>query len=195
MFDESRSSLPVGGIKTNNASCRGDENLLCLQNKFKFTITAAVWTASLYSIVLQLLATLMDIDAFNIAWYKQIVWFYFPGLRDVEMCACEQRSFYTSVKTGVCEVEKQLLMQHCGRRQKNSWKTKGGEKKPIHAGNPSFSNTHISGEPVLQLLSLMLKLPRLSLLVTLSSRGPLCSRRDTEVVAFCSSWDRCSMLL
>lgn len=57
------------------------------------------------------------------------------------------------------------------------------------------AGTHISGDPVLQLLSLMLKLPRLSLLVTLSSRGPLCSRRDTEVLAFCSSWDRCSMLL
>lgn len=58
-----------------------------------------------------------------------------------------------------------------------------------------LAGPHISGDPVRQLLSLMLKLPRLSLLVTLSSRGPLCSRRHTEAVALCSSCDRCSMLL
>lgn len=73
-----------------------------------------------------------------------------------------------------------------------TWKKKARQR----LWNPLFRNvTHISGDPVLQLLSLMLKLPRLSLLVTLSSRGPLCSRRHTEVVAFCSSWERCSMLL
>ena len=58
----------------------------------------------------------------------------------------------------------------------------------------STHQTHISGEPVLQLLSLIGKLPRLSLFPLLSSREPLCSRRVTEG-AFCSNWDRCSMLL
>lgn len=39
--------------------------------------------------------------------------------------------------------------------------------------------THISGEPVLQLLSLRVTPPRLSLLVTRSSLGTLCSLRVT----------------
>lgn len=55
-------------------------------------------------------------------------------------------------------------------------------------------SAHISGEPVLQLLSLRVTLPRLSLFATRSSLGVLCSRRVTEG-GLCSSWDRCSMLL
>lgn len=54
--------------------------------------------------------------------------------------------------------------------------------------------THISGEPVLQLLSRRVTLPRLSLLAKRSSLGTLCSRRVTPW-GLCSSWDRCSILL
>ncbi len=54
--------------------------------------------------------------------------------------------------------------------------------------------SHISGDPVLQLLSLRVRLPRLSLFATRSSLGTLCSRRVTPG-CLCSSWDRCSILL
>ena len=60
---------------------------------------------------------------------------------------------------------------------------------PLQAGS-----THISGEPVLQVFSLSVRLPRLSLLAMRSSRGTFCSRRVTTE-GLCSSWDRCSMLL
>ena len=50
----------------------------------------------------------------------------------------------------------------------------------------SVLSAHISGDPVLQLLSLRVTLPKLSLLATRSSLGVLCSRRVT-IWGLCSS--------